>query len=91
MLGAATAAATAGGGGGIVSITSYNEWGEGTQIESAAVPRPGAPLEGAAAAEGRLLGTHLDYGDDPLLYLKIVQEHWRAASSWSAGAGEEEL
>ena len=39
-----------------VSITSYNEWGEGTQIE-AAVPRSKPPLRMSGARGGR----YLDY------------------------------
>jgi glycoprotein endo-alpha-1,2-mannosidase len=52
----------------VVSITSFNEWGEGTQIEPARVPGTLAGID-----PGRL-ATHLDYGEDPLLYLRITRE-----------------
>jgi len=66
-----------------VSITSFNEWGEGTQIE-AAVPRRVdvdalAPLGLALNRTMRkLLGISddfLDYGDDPLLYLRLTKKY----------------
>ena len=51
MLRAATEAST------LVSVTSWNEWGEGTQIEPARSPSP----------------AHLDYGPDPDLYLGLTR------------------
>ena len=45
----------------LVSITSWNEWGEGTQIEPARVPADD-------------VGDHMDYGANPDLYLDITRE-----------------
>ena len=51
-------------GGGIMSVTSFNEWGEGTQIEPA-VPRQ---------REGY---TYLDYSPErPGLYLQLTRQSW---------------
>ena len=49
----------------LVTITSWNEWGEGTQIEPAQ----------AFATDGR---TYLDYGNDPEHYVKATRR-WSAA------------
>ena len=64
MLGAAVES-----GADLVSITSWNEWGEGTQIEPARAP---------AGSD------HLDYGANPDLYLDITRDataRWRTRSS----------
>ena len=63
MLGAAVES-----GADLVSITSWNEWGEGTQIEPARAP---------AGSD------HMDYGANPNLYLDITREataRWRTRS-----------
>ena len=65
MLGAA-----ADSGSDLVSITSWNEWGEGTQIEP-------------ARTQADDTGDHMDYGVNPSLYLDITREtnaRWRTAS-----------
>ena len=65
MLGAAVES-----GADLVSITSWNEWGEGTQIEPASAP----------AGD---VGDHMDYGANPGLYLDITREateRWRTRS-----------
>jgi glycoprotein endo-alpha-1,2-mannosidase len=49
-------------GGDLVSITSFNEWGEGTQIE---------PAVSMTALGGRR--QYLDYGDSPYLFLDVTQ------------------
>eukprot|EP00793_Prasinoderma_coloniale_P001150 PRCOL_00006141-RA len=80
----------AGGGGGNVlgvAITSYNEWGEGTQIEPAAdgVVRP--------AARGLPAGEYVGYGGDPYLYLNLTREYARRlagdAPADRGGGGDE--
>eukprot|EP00051_Salpingoeca_urceolata_P012667 m.156622 g.156622 ORF g.156622 m.156622 type:complete len:483 (+) comp17565_c0_seq4:167-1615(+) len=53
----------------LVSITSFNEWHEGTQIEPA-VPK------NAMAANGKTRN-YLDYGSDPFLFLKRTR-FWAA-------------
>ena len=65
MLGAAVES-----GADLVSITSWNEWGEGTQIEPARAPADD-------------VGDHMDYGANPNLYLDITREateRWRNRS-----------
>lgn len=81
----------AGGGGGNVlgvAITSYNEWGEGTQIEPAAdgVVRP--------AARGLPAGEYVGYGGDPYLYLNLTREYARRLAGDAPadrGGGDDEL
>lgn len=46
----------------VCSITSFNEWGEGTQIE----PATGFQTEGR---------TYKDYGNDPYIYLNITEQY----------------
>jgi glycoprotein endo-alpha-1,2-mannosidase len=46
------------------SITSFNEWGEGTQIEPAK----------SAQYDGRI---YSDYGKGPYLYLNITEQYTR--------------
>eukprot|EP00808_Paulinella_micropora_P009391 g25768.t1 len=71
-----------------VSLTSYNEWGEGTQLEPAVAKA--VPMRLASAAEGEKEETDLallrpesadrpehvyqDYGQDPFLYVKKTNE-----------------
>ena len=64
-----------------VSITSYNEWGEGTQIEPA---RPHTTADGTA---------YLDYGAEHGLYLRLTSR-WAARAAAlrahpPAGSGRE--
>lgn len=46
----------------IISVTSFNEWGEGTQIEPALVPGVGDDDDDHDDQRRRRLDTHLDYG-----------------------------
>lgn len=71
-----------------ISVTSFNEWGEGTQIEPA-VART-CPQPQAAAAAG-LECTSLDYGDDPLLYLRITAQAGAAFCARDAATGESDV
>ena len=45
------------------SITSYNEWGEGTQIEPARIVH----------SEEGFPKAYLDYGENPYLYLNLTK------------------
>ena len=61
-----------------ISITSFNEWGEGTQIEPATpkIVPPNLitnPRTGKRDAEGAHV--YLDYGSDPNYYL-ILTSNW---------------
>lgn len=65
MLGAAVDSGAA-----LVSITSWNEWGEGTQIEPSRLPTDD-------------IGDHMDYGANSDLYLDVTRDataQWRTAS-----------
>jgi hypothetical protein len=59
----------------MISITSYNEWGEGTQIE------PAQALENLFP-EANMIGmetTYLDYGDlGSRWYLRLTSEKTKA-------------
>lgn len=61
-----------------LSITSFNEWGEGTQIEEAALS-PEASR------------THLDYDGQPALYLDILAEVTTTSTTWRSVSQGDDL
>ena len=64
-----------------IGITSWNEWGEGTQIEAAATGRR------RPAARSRPPGLYDDYGDDPNMFLNLTKVYVERFQSLFRDAG----
>lgn len=60
-----------------VAVTSFNEWGEGTQIEPASTKKKGEAGDGARAYPGYKQGNRFHYVEK----VAEMSERWRATST----------
>jgi len=91
----------------VVSITSFNEWGEGTQIEPAAtstwggtamkneadamLDEPGSDRKTNQERKQEQGRQYLDYGDDPYLYLDLTRKWAEALAARDTNTNRNDL